>query len=275
MILNRVEFSDISSPLLQYAKNVTSQCGEDGIIEHIFSVISPEHKLCVEFGAWDGKLYSNSYNLICNKGWRGLMIEADTEKYKQLVTTYAGNSLVRTINRLVDFEGNNTLDNILEEYGVPYSFGLLSIDIDGNDYHIWDSVAKYRPETVVIEFNPSIPNDVLFVQEKSFEINQGNSLLALTLLGKLKGYELAAATSWNAIFVIKEKFELLGITNNSIELMYKPVQNGRIFNGYDGTVHVVGMDRLMWKNINLEFEDFQVLPKSLRTYGGAVAKATE
>ena len=59
---------------------------------------------------------------------------------------------------------------------------LLSIDIDGNDYYIFESLARLKPELVVIEFNPTIPNDVMFVQERNITVNQGCSLLALIAL---------------------------------------------------------------------------------------------
>src|SRR5688572_31726227 len=48
----------VNSPLLDYKSDVTSQCGEDGIIAHVCDVIEPANRYCIEFGAWDGKLYS-------------------------------------------------------------------------------------------------------------------------------------------------------------------------------------------------------------------------
>ena len=127
----------------------------------------------------------------------------------------------------------------------------------------------YTPEIVVIEFNPTVPNDVIFVQEKSFDVNQGCSLLALVQLGKQKGYELAVCTKTNAIFVRQDKFPLLGVTNNFIYNLYTPVQNGRIFQGYDGTIHVIGFDRIMWKgDRRVTSEDFQILPKEERVWAG-------
>jgi hypothetical protein len=131
-------------------------------------------------------------------------------------------------------------------------------------------LTNYAPELIVIEFNPTIPNDVLFVQDKSFSVNHGCSLLALVMLGKQKGYELAACTGWNAFFVKKEKLSVLGIANNFISRMYAPLQDGRIFQGYDGSIHVVGMNNLMWKGgIQVSSEDFQVLPKSVRVWADA------
>lgn len=263
----------ISSPLLAYRSNVTSQLGEDGIISRIVEVIQPANQYCIEFGAWDGKHFSNCHNLLAARGWSGVMIEAEPKKFQELKQTFAGNERVVSLNRLVDFEGPNRLDAILAEIGAPKEPGLLSIDIDGNDYYILESLAQYHPEVVIVEFNPTIPNDVLFVQEKSFKVNHGCSLLALVLLAKGMGYELAVCTDWNAFFVRRDKFPLLGVTDNSIGSLYAPMQDGRIFQGYDGSIHVVGMEALVWQGgIPVSSEDFQVLPRSLRVWSDAQGK---
>ncbi len=47
-------------------------------------------KVSVELGAWDGKLFSNTYDLAKNSGWIGYMIEANAEKFRQLQETYRG-----------------------------------------------------------------------------------------------------------------------------------------------------------------------------------------
>ena len=215
MELRLLRFTKVNSPLLAYAKDITSQCGEDGIIERLIELVQPAHKFCVEFGAWDGKLYSNCNQLLMHRDWSGVMIEANEKKYRDLVATFSGNNRVKTVNRFVDFEGPNTLDNILTECEAPSDLGLISIDIDGNDYHVWKSLERFSPEIVIIEFNPTIPNDVYFIQDRSFEINQGCSLLALIFLAKERGYELAVCTTVNAFFVKKEKFGRLQIQDNS------------------------------------------------------------
>ncbi len=268
-ISRRVE---IQSPLLEFRANVTSQCGEDGVIARIVDIIQLENRSCVEFGAWDGVKFSNCFNLVVNNAWSGLFIEANTSKYAELVSTYKGRPNVATANRFVDFEGPNRLDAILNDHGMPQTFGLLSIDIDGNDYYVWELLVEHEPEIVVIEFNPSIPNDVEFVQENSFAVNQGCSLLALVRLGKAKGYELAVCTDWNAFFVKRERIPALGVSDNSIDRLYQPVQDGRIFQGYDGSIHVVGMDRLLWRNMPVGSENFQVLPPALRVFDDAQRK---
>lgn len=261
------------SPIHDHAANVTSQYGEDGVIAHIVKTIKPEHKYCVEFGAWDGKLHSNCHSLVKAQDWGGLMIEANLGKFQELKATYSGTPHVVPVNRFVDFEGDNSLDNILREHGAPKSLGLISIDIDGNDYYIWESLNDYTPEIVVIEINPTVPNDVIFVQEKSFDVHHGASVAAMVLLGKQKGYELAVCTLGNAIFVRADKFPLLGLERNSIHNLFMPVQNGRIFQGYDGSIHIVGMDKLIWwNNQPVTSADFQVIPKDKQRWGDVVSR---
>jgi hypothetical protein len=263
-------FSTIESPLLGFARNVTSQCGEDGIIERILDTLQPANRYCVEFGAWDGKRFSNCFNLLKHKSWSGLMIEANAEKYRELQKTYQDLPQVTALNRFVAFEGADTLDQILRENGAPQELGVLSIDIDGNDYYVWESLQAHSADLVIVEFNPTIPNDVIFVQEKSFQVNHGCSLLALVLLGKEKGYELACCTSWNAFFVKRAAYPSLGIKDNFIYKMYQPLQDGRIFQGYDSSIHVVGMDNLIWGGgVRLASADFQVVPESMRHWGDA------
>ena len=264
--LEKASFFQVQSPLLEFSKNVVSQCGEDGIIEKIFATINPENKYCVEFGAWDGKYLSNCWNLIVNEGWSGSFIEGNEAKFKDLLATHGNNEKVSCIHRFVEFEGANSLDNILASVNAPQDLDLLSIDVDGTDYFIWESLNEFRPRVVVIEFNPTIPNDVVFVQAKDSAINQGCSLLSLILLGKEKGYELVCCTNWNAFFVKAELYTRFEIPSNFIYHMYRPALDGRIFHGYDSYVYVIGMQKLLWSNIQVSSDDFQVLPQSVRRF---------
>jgi hypothetical protein len=267
--LEKVSLFQIQSPLLEFAKNVKSQYGEDGIFEKIFEIIEPTHKYCVEFGAWDGQYLSNCWNLISNEDWSGLFIEGNEDKFNDLLKTHGDNENVRCVNKFVEFSGQNSLDNILKSVDAPQDFDLLSIDIDGTDYFVWESLNEFKPKVVVIEFNPTVPSDVIFVQEKNSSVNQGCSLLALILLGKEKGYELICCTFCNAIFVTSDLYSEFNIPNNFIHNMYRSPYDGRIFHGYDSYVYVVGMDRFCWVNIPLSSDDFQVLPKSIRRFGDA------
>ncbi len=251
--------------LLDHAKNVYSQKGEDGILEEVLEVIKEGRGWCVEFGSWDGKHLSNTYNLM-TKGWSGVFIEGSEERHKESLETFAGNNKAHSICRFVDFEGNNTLDAILAETPIPKDFTMLSIDIDGNDYHIWESLCNYRPKVVVIEYNPSIPPNIEFIQPRDMSVNQGSSALAMVNLGKSKGYELVSLTALNAIFVKKELYQLFEIADNSLEEMFVDRKNiMQIFQLYDGTLVLGGCGKLLWLDVPLNHA-IQPIPKFLRLF---------
>jgi len=253
--------------LLDYAKNVTSQRGEDGIVEKVFEMIGTTNKICVEFGAGDGDRTSNTWNLINFHKWGGVLIEPKKEMFVSLARRYEHRPDVITLAKTVGFEKDNSLDYVLNgEF--PLSFDFLSIDIDGCDYHVWDAIEKYRPRVVLIEHNPTVPIDIAFVQPKDMSVNQGSSLKALHNLGLRKDYELVAATELNAVFVKWEFLSLFDIEDNSPEAL-NPMderQKTRLFQGYDGTLFLVGNDRLVWKNRQISHEDIQVLEPSERGY---------
>ncbi len=233
--------------LLDYLDDQTSQAGENGVITRIFDIMGKTNSWCVEFGAWDGKLHSNTYDLVTNNGWNGVLIEAKEKRFDELVKTHQGNDRAHPINQMIGFDPHSdSIDYILGTTEIPQSFDLMIVDIDGNDWHVWHSMQTYRPRLVMVELNPTIPNDVLYIQERNAEQQRGCSLRALIDLGKSKGYELVCATSFNGLFVVSEEFEKFGITDNSIDAMYTPVMDGRIFHGFDSSVHIVGMPKLMW-----------------------------
>ena len=256
-----------STYLRQFASSVTSQYGEDGIIAKILELIGSVQPWCVEFGAWDGKHLSNTWDLINNKGWSGALIEGDRARYEALVESHrarAGEVFVE--HAVVGWEGPNSLDNVLSRTPVPTIFDVLSIDIDGNDWHVWNSLQQYRPRLVVTEFNPSASNEFYFIQDPDESLNQGASLLAFIDLAKRKGYELVATTYANGFFVLAEDFPKVNIEDNSIDAMYEPYMDTQICQGFDGTIFAAGHMWLNWHSIPLDQEDFQILPKALRKY---------
>ena len=138
------------SKMKQYEKSIYSQNGEDGIIEYIFNVITPTNKVAVEFGAGDGINLSNT-KLLLSKGWRVNFIECDSKKFSELLSNYAGNEKVAFSDCRVTAENVNQLFS--ENKGFPEDFDLLSIDIDSQDYKVWEAI-KVKPKVVIIEFNP-------------------------------------------------------------------------------------------------------------------------
>jgi hypothetical protein len=231
--------------LLKFARNVHSQKGEDGIIAKALEVMGASQGWCVEFGAWDGEHLSNTYNLIANQGFSAVLIEGSVDRFRALAEKFRNNPKVTAINTFVGFTERDGLDEILATTAIPLDFDVLSIDIDGNDYHAWKAVSRYRPKLVVIEFNPTIPSVLEFVQKADMSVNHGSSILSLSLLAKEKRYELVAATDYNCFFVPSEYFPLFGIEDNSVEAI-RPNEElvSYIFNGFDGTVFVLWKGRV-------------------------------
>ena len=182
----------------RYRKNVFSQNGEDGVLEELLSRLSIQQGVFVEFGAWDGKHLSNTYNLL-QKGWGGIYIEGDPVKYRDLVSNMVpfGNR-VATINALVQPAGPSSLDALLRGTNIGKDFELLSIDIDSFDWHVWAGFKNYRPKIVVIEIDSKIP--VGIVQTYRNDKINGSSFTATLELGKKKGYTLVCHCG-NQIFV--------------------------------------------------------------------------
>jgi hypothetical protein len=257
-----------STWLQAHRRNVTSHGGEDGIIEKIFDVIGTENKICVEFGAADGKHFSNSYNLITNHGWSGILIEP-FHQFPKLQELYRDNPKVELINELVGFDKANSLDAHLRsrKMKVPRDIDFVSIDIDGNDVHVWRDMREFRPRVICIEFNHFVPLDVYMVQPKDLELCIGSSLLATAEIGKELGYELVATTAANAILVDAPLFPKFNIPDNSVEAMhFMGANETKLVPSYDGTLYIAGLARNPWKGYMIDEERIQVLPSNMRQW---------
>ncbi len=255
--------------LNDFANNITSQYGENGILAKVLEVIDDSDKWCVEFGSWDGKNCSNTYNLVTDKDYSAVLIEGSPKRFKDLLKTFEGNSRVIPLNDFVGFTPADSLDVLLKPTSIPVNFDILSIDIDGNDYHTWDAVKFYKPKIVVIEFNPTISPAVEFVQPADFRLTQGSSLLSTDKLARSKGYELVCVTATNAIFVDSKYFDLFGIANNSVdEMMVDRSFITHIFCGYDGTIFLRGSCLMPWQLIRYKESRVQHLPRWARKLVG-------
>jgi len=251
--------------LAQFASNVTSQAGEDGILRKALDMLPNRNRWCIEFGAWDGVCYSNTFNLVESHGYTAVLIEGDAQKHARLRTSYPHKQCAICIHAYVGWSAGDGLDAILSTHPVPIDPDLLSIDVDGNDYHIWRAIEHYRPKLVLIEYNPTMANSVEFVQPADPGCNQGNSAASLVKLGLGKGYELIAATRLNVLFVDRRYYERFHISDNSLEAMRDDPPD-HVFCGYDGTVFVRGAIGARWHRVWLSEGDLQVLPRVLRKY---------
>ena len=204
--------------LSKYAKNITSQFGEDGIIAEIIRVIGDEiPKYCVEFGAWDGKHLSNTWTLVNQQGWGVCYVEAERQRYLRLKQSYIINPKVTAINAFVtdDSFPETSLKKLLKDAEVPAHIGVLSIDIDGNDYNVWRDFTDFEVDVVIIEYNYTIPPDVDYIDDGG-RANMGSSALSLTRLAHQKGYKLVACTIANCIYVRDELFPKFKLLDNSV-----------------------------------------------------------
>lgn len=253
--------------LLDYSKKHFSQLGEDGILEKMLEMLPDRDKWCVEFGAWDGEYLSNTCHFIKNHGFSAVLIEGNAEKAAALAEKFKNNPGIHCKAQYVGWAGGNDLDSILKTTPIPQHFDLLSIDIDGNDYHVWKAVDHYRPKIVIIEYNPTIPNGVNFVQEARADLHHGCSIDALCELGKQKGYELVCANKLNAFFVDKKYFGLFQIERNTPHDLRIDQSNVTwIFCGYDGQLMLRGYQKLPWHNYPIDEKDIQQLPGVIRKY---------
>ena len=261
--------------LLAFSGTVTSEHGEDGVIKRVFEIIGAGEKWCVELGALNGTHGSNVWRLIKKEGWSGVLIEADQTYFEKLRREFFGTPGAECVDAFVSFEGPQSLDSILAKTSLPKNFDLFSLDIDGNEYHLWDSLRTYRPRVMLIEFNPTIPNDVAFIQPRDMTVFQGSSLRAFVELGERKGYELIAANETNAFFVVKELFPKFGITDNAIDVLHTDHRyETKLFQLYDGTLKLAGNTRLLWHNLPIDEDKLQVLPARKRKYPARVSESS-
>lgn len=206
-----------SGALASYERRVCSQNGEDGIVAEIFKRIGTEDPFFVEIGVEDG-IECNTAYLARFKSWRGLMVEGDPIKAERLRRWYADCAGVKSTQRFVTRDNVNA---ILAEFGVAPEFDLLSIDIDGNDYYIWETTAEaYRPRVVIVEMNASYPPPLHWVMPYDPEHGwdgssyYGASLAAFEALGAKLGYALLGtdSRSVNAFFLRNDLVERAGFT---------------------------------------------------------------
>ena len=185
------------SSLHKYRHNVYSQNGEDGVIKEIMRRLDITSGWFCEFGAWDGKHLSNTFNLL-EHGWKGVYIEGDINRFKDLQTNSAKfKDNLHLICEYVASSGDASLDSLLSSTPIPKDFELLSIDIDSDDYNVWAGLQNYNPLVVIIEILGSLPPDVEKISTPS---SPHSSFKSTVSLGRKKGYHLVAMVG-NLFFV--------------------------------------------------------------------------
>lgn len=176
---------------LRAAENqVYSQQGEDGVIAAILEEIGTTNRVAVEFGALDA-FTDNTYALKM-ANWQ----------------VYGINGEARTPNVHEHWLTAENCNEVFAGIGIPKKFDVMSVDVDFNDYYIWEAL-DYSPRLVVMEYNASIkPTEskvVAYEPTRTWDGSNyfGASLLALVKLNQRKGYSLVHCESQgvNAFFV--------------------------------------------------------------------------
>lgn len=188
--------------LLSFRHNRFSQNGEDGVLSEIFTRLGGLDNLgtAVEFGAWDGKHLSNTFNFVQRHGWKALYIEGDEHKYRDLLATaneFPSITPVRAWVGIGPGSPGEDLDQIIVEYIPGVEIDLLSIDIDSSDLEIWARL-RAKPKVVVIEINSGIEPGIL--RWHNPPKLTGNSFSATLGVAERSGYKLVCHTG-NMIFV--------------------------------------------------------------------------
>lgn len=195
---------------------VFSQWGEDGILQHLIHRVPVARPVFVEFGVED-YTESNTRFLLTNNQWSGLVIDGSAENIDRIRRDpiyWAAN--LKAEHAFITTENINEL---LSRNGISGDIGLLSVDIDGNDYWVWQAIDCISPRLVVCEYNShfgpvaevTTPYDPAFVRDRAHhsKIYYGASIAALNALAASKGYALVASNSaGNNVFFVRQ--DLLG-----------------------------------------------------------------
>lgn len=210
-----------------------SQYGEDGIIQYLLSMLSlPKHlEVCVEIGC-ENYREANTRLLLELNQWQTIVFDGSEESVKEIKKLECSWRL--NLDSNFAFITRENINDHLRKAGVPRETGLLSLDIDGNDYWTWEALEATSPVIAIIEFNGlfgaekaiAVPYDPHFNRFKAHHsgLYWGCSLKALELLGKHKGYQLVGTNSsgCNAFFVRCDySHHFKGVTTS--EAYHKPV----------------------------------------------------
>jgi hypothetical protein len=190
--------------------SICSQWGEDGIIQKLVAHVPITHRTFIEFGVEDFS-ESNCRFLMMNDNWRGYVLDGSERWIAKLErSSWWWKFDLRARCAIVTRDNVNAL---LEASGFDRDLGILSIDVDGMDYWLLETMDSYAPRIMILEYNAlfgckrkiSVPYDASFErrQQHYSELYYGASLPALTHLASRKGYSLVCTGSAgvNAFFV--------------------------------------------------------------------------
>lgn len=212
-ILEALLASNRIGGLQRHEFKVFSQWGEDGILQWIVNHIEIRNKTFIEFGVEDFR-ESNCRYLMMSRGWSGFVMdgsERNVEEIRSAHWYWRYNLVARSA-----FVTRENVEELLSESGFDADLGVLSVDIDGMDYHVLERIERFRPRVIVAEYNAlfgdvrpiTVPYDPSFIRGRAHytHLYFGASLAALTHLASAKGYALVGTNSngVNAFFIRRD-----------------------------------------------------------------------
>lgn len=174
------------------ARNVYSQFGEDGLLEAVFERIGERNKWCFEVGANDGNWLANTRRFR-EQGWYCLLVESEKQHFDKLAIL--ASERVYCVNEYV---GPSSLDRLLADCGAPTDMDFGCIDIDGQDYWVWDGMRTHAPRVMLVEFCTANTHDIPPLGDTSL---RQATLQPILKLGASKGYVPIVKTFVNVLFV--------------------------------------------------------------------------
>ncbi len=201
-ILATLNESKNSSDLGDYEFKIFSQWGEDGIIQHLINSVEIKNQTFIEFGV-ESFIESNCRFLLMKNNWSGFVIDGSTDHIQTLKNSYY--YWKHQINAIPAFITRENINELLAKSGFDEDLGILSIDIDGNDYHVLKAIDSFRPRILICEYNAvfggtkkiTVPYEPDFVRTNKHYSNLyfGASLPAITDLANNMGYALVGTNS--------------------------------------------------------------------------------
>jgi hypothetical protein len=229
-----------------------SQNDEDGIIQEIFRRIGHTNRVFIEFGCGDG-LENNSLYLLLS-GWSGVWIDGDPVNVDLVRKMPLGSATHARLKVDCSMLTAENIDGLLWSLCGQPEIDLLSIDIDGNDYWIWEAIQRISPRVVIVEYNATFRPPLHMVQAYRADAVWngtnyfGSSLSAFEHLGRAKGYALVGCNlaGQNAFFVRKDCLKDQFLEPFTAENHYMPA-NYDLFPLAVGQAHPPGVGEYVLK----------------------------
>jgi hypothetical protein len=229
--LGRIESRQLFPNTLKNPEfKVYSQSGEDGIIQYLINNVPISNKRFIEFGV-ENYLEANTRFLAQNNYWSGLVIDGDAGN----IASIKKDPIYWRCNIKAhhSFITKDNINDIFVSNGITGDIGILSVDIDGNDYWVWEAIDVVNPAIIIAEYNSffgptrqvTVPYKPDFVRSSAHysKIYYGASIAALTGLANRRGYGLVTTNmAGNNVFFVRKDL-MKNLQEITVSEAYRPI----------------------------------------------------